>query len=106
MRGRDALMVFFAVLQVAKRLVEKVGCTCDTACHGQEAVDMVRANPSLYDIIFMDLRMPIMDGIDATIAIKTELGLSVPIVAFTAEIGDETRKTCDEAGFDGFMGKV
>jgi CheY-like chemotaxis protein len=92
--------------KVARSLVMKLGCTADVASHGLEAFEMVKSNPHIYDLIFMDLRMPLCDGIQATKMIRQDLGLtSLPIVAFTAEVGHEVREQCMNDGFDGFISK-
>ena len=53
-------------LQVAKKMVEKLGCTAEVAGNGLEAVQMIKNAPWNYDLVLMDLRMPVMDGIEAT----------------------------------------
>lgn len=54
----------------------------------------------------MDLRMPLCDGMKATKMIREDLGLTtLPIVAFTAEVGHEVREQCMMDGFDGFISK-
>jgi hypothetical protein len=45
--------------QVARRLLERLGCTCQTACNGLEALEIIKNNPTHFDIVFMDLRMPV-----------------------------------------------
>jgi CheY-like chemotaxis protein len=59
--------------------------------NGQEAVDLVRKEPNMYNLILMDLRMLVMDGLDATKIIKDELHMKTPVVALTGE-GDEMSK--------------
>lgn len=87
-------------------LLKKLGCTTQVAENGQEAVNVARDAPSgLFDLVIMDLRMPVMDGFEATKILKTEKLLDAPIVALTAETGTEVRKQCDELGFDGFYSK-
>jgi len=92
-------------LKVLSNLVGKLGCTYDTAQHGLEAVQKVSAGPELYDLVFMDLRMPVLDGIQAAKIVQELTHRKVPIVALTAEVGAEVREDCMEAGFDGFISK-
>ena len=71
---------------VVRMLLGKLGCSSDHAENGAEAVEMLKtAEPGLYSLVIMDLRMPVMDGFDATRAIKEELLLDVPVVALTAD---------------------
>eukprot|EP00284_Hemiselmis_tepida_P002703 CAMPEP_0174951288 /NCGR_PEP_ID=MMETSP1355-20121228/94772_1 /TAXON_ID=464990 /ORGANISM="Hemiselmis tepida, Strain CCMP443" /LENGTH=841 /DNA_ID=CAMNT_0016198939 /DNA_START=211 /DNA_END=2736 /DNA_ORIENTATION=+ len=91
-------------LKVLSNLVHKLGCTVDTASNGLEAVQKVSRSTGLYDIIFMDLRMPVMDGMKATKLIR-DINPRIPVVAFTAEVGDSVREECVATGFDGFIAK-
>jgi len=111
-KGLPAVLRVLAVddnaicLKVAKKMLEKLGCTVRLANNGLEAVNAIRAAPADFDFVLMDLRMPVMDGIEATVRIRKELGLTaLPIVAFSAEVGQEVRDVCKESGFDGFLAK-
>mgnify|MGYP003949430849 CR=1 FL=1 len=70
--------------KICKRIITKLGHTCDTADNGKISVDMVHQNVNIYDIVFMDIRMPIMDGLEASKIIST-IYPELPIVAFSAE---------------------
>ena len=72
----------------------------DRAKNGQEAVEMVEK--SEYDIILMDIKMPVMDGLEATKVIK-EKHPDLPIVALTANAFDSDRQLALEAGCDDFL---
>jgi CheY-like chemotaxis protein len=88
------------------RLLSQIKCATKWAKDGKEAVDILReATPGTYDLILMDLRMPVMDGFEATKIIKGELGLTIPVVALTGDDNEETRKMGEEVGFDAFHGK-
>lgn len=91
--------------QVALGVLRRLDHTVDVAGDGIEALEAVRQRP--YDIIFMDVRMPRMDGLEATRRIRQLSGPAAhtPIVAMTAGAmqGDETG--CLEAGMDGFLAK-
>ncbi|KAJ1451324.1 CheY-like superfamily, partial [Pelagophyceae sp. CCMP2097] len=60
---------------------------------------------SQYDLVLMDLRMPVMDGFEATRIAKQKLLIRIPIVAVTAESGFETQERCVRVGFDDFATK-
>jgi two-component system, sensor histidine kinase len=85
-------------------LLAKLGIDADLASNGAEAVDRVRV--SGYDLILMDLQMPVMDGLEATRRIR---GLDLPvqplIVALTASAYETDRERCLQAGMDDFLGK-
>jgi CheY-like chemotaxis protein len=74
----------------------------DRAKNGQEAVDMVEKNN--YDLILMDIKMPVMDGMEATRLIK-EKHPKLPIIALTANAFDSDRQLAYEAGCDEFLPK-
>ena len=87
-------------------VLNQIGCTTAETEDGSVALEMLRsAEPGLYSIVLMDLRMPVMDGFEATHTIKKEKLTGAPIVALTAEEGFDTRQQCDEIGFDGFYSK-
>ena len=74
----------------------------DRARNGQEAVDMV--DKGQYDIVLMDIKMPIMTGLEATKAIKEKYP-DLPVVALTANAFDSDRQAAMEAGCDDFLAK-
>ena len=82
---------------IAACLLRDSGMLVDTACDGQEAVNMVHARP--YDFIFMDMRMPVMDGLEATRRIRRIEGYkTVPIIGVTASAFLEDRQVCIDSG--------
>jgi two-component system, sensor histidine kinase and response regulator len=96
-----------AVNQIlALRMLEKRGHTVTVAANGKEALEVLGKNA--FQLVFMDVQMPVMDGLEATRAIRAResgSGVHVPIVAMTAHamVGDEDR--CREAGMDGYLSK-
>lgn len=64
----------------------------------------IRISSSSFDVIFMDIQMPRMDGIQATRKIR-EIGFDRPIVALTAFTDDSNREACSEVGMQAFLGK-
>ncbi|MCQ2005497.1 ATP-binding protein [Rhizobium sp. NRK18] len=91
--------------QVAMRFLDRLGQDVVIAANGAEAVSM--ATSSSFDIILMDMQMPVMDGIQATIEIRKGSGLNAetPIVAMTANASDDDRQQCRQAGMQGFESK-
>ena len=76
----------------------------DVASSGQEAVQAAAAHP--YDLILMDLQMPVMDGYEAAAAIRKLPGYqTVPILALTANYSDTVRQQCQQFGMQGFLCK-
>ena len=91
--------------KISVRFLEKCGCRVDLAANGREAVEMAQRFP--YDLIFMDCRMPEMNGYAATRAIREQQldGVHVPIVALTAHAISGTREECLAAGMDDYIAK-
>ncbi|MGZ3237708.1 MAG: response regulator [Burkholderiaceae bacterium] len=90
--------------QVAMHILEKLGCHADIANNGQEAVNMHAQH--VYDVILMDCQMPILDGYQATKAIRAqETGIHTPIIAVTAFTMQGERDQCLAAGMDDFLAK-
>ena len=73
------------------------------ASNGAIAVNMVA--DSSFDIVLMDLRMPVMDGIDSALSIRSNLHSKVPIIAFSAESDESVRGATKDAGMDDFIEK-
>ncbi len=89
---------------LATKLLEKLGITPDIAVNGQEAVDKVKQEA--FDVILMDMQMPVMDGITATRVIREQQGISQPhIIALTANVFNEDQQACLAAGMNDFLSK-
>jgi CheY-like chemotaxis protein len=90
---------------VARGLLEARGHAVDVAADGLEAIAKAEAND--YDLIFMDMQMPRMDGLEATRMIRARGGklASVPIVAMTANAFGSDQAACIEAGMTDFLAK-
>lgn len=87
---------------LARALLEREGCKVDRIASGDEAVSAL--SRGFYDLILMDLRMPGLNGIAATRALR-ERGVTTPIVALTADAFDEDRRACLAAGMNDFLAK-
>ena len=82
------------------------GATVTTAVNGQQAVRLLESTPASYDVVLLDLQMPVMDGLTATRLIRGPLGLpSLPIIALTAGVLPEQRQAAEEAGVDAVLTK-
>lgn len=88
--------------EVARLMLAAIGCEVEEACDGDEAIEM--AMIGAYDIILMDVRMPRVDGLAATRAIR-DSGNTVPILAVTADAMPEDAARCLGAGMDGHLAK-
>ncbi|MBK8254049.1 MAG: response regulator [Polyangiaceae bacterium] len=91
--------------RVALLLLERLGYRADVVANGAEATLAVHQRP--YDVVLMDVRMPEMDGIEATRRIRAELPKDQQprIIALTANAMAEDRKSCEEAGMNDFLSK-
>ncbi len=91
--------------KLAMGMLNKAGYQLELAEDGKEALDMVTANPTKYDLVFMDINMPIMDGREATRQIRKKGFKDLPIIAMTADVLDEDKELCFESGMNDFIPK-
>jgi PAS domain S-box-containing protein len=92
--------------QVAKELIETAGINVDVAENGQVAVNILKTEAHKYQLVFMDIQMPVMDGYTATRLIRIDLGLlNIPIVAMTADAITGVKEKCLKIGMDDFITK-
>lgn len=95
--------------KLAKLILKKLGYTCDVASNGEEALESLKSIEEKgfnYSLIFMDLQMPVMDGLSCTAEIKRIYGEKhPPIVAMTANAFKEDREKCKQAGMLDFIAK-
>jgi CheY-like chemotaxis protein len=92
-------------LKLAKFMLEKAGYQLDIAQNGREAVEKYIADPQKYDLIFMDINMPEMDGREATRQIRRSGFNDIPIIAMTADVMKEDREMCFECGMNDYISK-
>ena len=110
-RGRHILLVEDNELnrEIAVAILHEYGFLVDTAENGAVAVEKIRtSDPGRYDLVLMDVQMPVMDGCTATQrirALKDPVRAAVPIVAMTANVFEEERKRAFDCGMNGFLSK-
>ena len=91
---------------IAAKLLSFEGAQCESVDNGRAAVERLRATPHDFDLVLMDVQMPVMDGLEATRAIRGELGLvDLPVIALTAGAMESQRELALAAGMNGFIAK-
>ncbi len=94
---------------VARGILEPAGAIVTTVGNGQEAVELMErqgtGNRMDYDLVLMDVQMPVMDGYTATRILRTRLGLRLPILAMSAGVTEAEREQCLAAGMNDFIPK-
>ena len=94
----------FVNQKVAVRFLERLGCTVEVASNGAEGVAACQQRQ--FDIVLMDLQMPVMDGMTATRMIRaSETSGHIPVIALTANAMTGDRELCEAAGMDGYLTK-
>ncbi len=95
--------------EIASAILEDAGFTTDIAGNGQIAVDMLKkSDPGYYQLVLMDVQMPVMDGYTATKAIRAlenKAHASIPILAMTANAFEEDKKQAIKCGMNGHLAK-
>jgi two-component system sensor histidine kinase EvgS len=111
LKGKQVLVVEDNEINqvIVCQLLEHYGVHCHIAANGQEALDMfTAAAPNTYDVILMDIRMPVMDGIEATYRLRhldRADGAAIPIIALTADAYVDQRTKIMESGMTDYLAK-
>lgn len=93
-------------LELARGMTEDLGVEADVALTGSAALDLLKAKDGAYDLVLMDLQMPVMDGLQTTRVIKQQKRFSnIPIIAVTADVTDEQYKEALAVGMVDFLAK-
>jgi len=90
--------------KITEKMLGRIGLSSTLVQNGQEALEMALANPDEFDLILMDVQMPVLNGLDATKRLREE-GISLPIIAMTANVLKGDREICINAGMDDYIGK-
>ncbi|RSZ59884.1 response regulator [Massilia atriviolacea] len=90
---------------VARGILESVGARLDIVGNGQLALARLAANPGAYDLVLMDIQMPVMDGYAAARRIRAGLRLTLPVLALTAGVTESERRACADAGMNDVIAK-
>jgi len=88
---------------VAETILNQYGASIAEAVNGVEAVDAIKHNK--YDIVLMDIQMPVMDGLQATRIIRKEIQSNIPIIALTANAVKGEMEKCIQAGMNDYLSK-
>ena len=89
---------------VARALLESGAAVVTVADNGEQALAILRVDAG-YDLVLMDVQMPVLDGLATTRLIRSELGLNLPVVAMSAGAHARERDQCSAAGMSGFLAK-
>jgi len=91
--------------KLAQYMLTKAGYQLELANNGREAVEKYTADPERFDLIFMDVHMPEIDGLEATKVLRNRGYAGIPIIAMTADAMKEDRDKCLESGMNDYMAK-
>lgn len=96
-------------MEIAEFYLQEYGARIEKAWNGKEAVEkFLASSPNTYDMILMDIMMPVMDGLEASLAIRLSKrtdAKNIPIIAMTAQASKECMQQCSDAGMNGHLTK-
>ncbi|MGQ1785176.1 MULTISPECIES: PAS domain-containing hybrid sensor histidine kinase/response regulator [unclassified Saccharicrinis] len=90
--------------RIAEKMLDRIGLKTAIANNGKEAVEMITSGEYSFDLILMDVQMPVLNGLDATAALRSK-NINIPIIAMTANAMKGDREVCIEAGMNDYIGK-
>ncbi len=89
--------------RLGRIMLSELGCVVEIAGNGMEVIEKLKAGH--FNVVIMDLSMPVLGGIEATMIIRKEIDRDIPIIALTAFVSDLDEKKCMEAGMNDFIAK-
>jgi CheY-like chemotaxis protein len=90
------------IQQITSTMLMKLGHSCEVADHGELALAALKKGR--YDLVLMDVKMPVMDGLTATRHARA-LGLNLPIIGISGDTEEADKRACFDAGMNGFIKK-
>jgi CheY-like chemotaxis protein len=105
LKGRSILFVEDDVFnqQLTGLILSRCGCYLAIAAHGGEALDLIMKRR--FDLVLMDIGMPVMDGVQTTRIIREELGITTPVIAITGDVHHEDLRRYRQAGINAHLAK-
>ncbi len=105
-KGKVVLLVEDNLInqKIAEKMLDKIGLKAAIANNGKEAVEMILSGEFKFNLILMDVQMPVMNGLDATRELRANR-VDTPIIAMTANAMKGDREVCIEAGMNDYIGK-
>ncbi len=105
-KNKKALLVEDNIInqKIAQKMLSSIGLKTDIAVNGQEAIDIIDNDDTEFDLIFMDVQMPVLNGLDATTKLR-EMNVNTPIIAMTANALKGDKEICINAGMNDYIGK-
>ncbi|NPA37629.1 MAG: response regulator [Chlorobi bacterium] len=104
-KGKKALLVEDNLInqKIAEKMLSSIGLETEIAENGEIAIEKIQEN-NIYDLIFMDVQMPVLNGLDATKKLR-DMNINTPIIAMTANALKGDREVCLNAGMNDYIGK-
>jgi PAS domain S-box-containing protein len=90
--------------KITEKMLGRIGLSTSIANNGQEALDLIIKDQESFDVILMDIQMPVLNGLDATRELR-KAGVTIPIIAMTANVLKGDREACLKAGMNDYIGK-
>ncbi len=105
-KNKRALLVEDNIInqKIAEKMLSSIGIKAIIAVNGQEAIDIIESDEVGFDLIFMDVQMPVLNGLDATVKLR-KMNVNTPIIAMTANALKGDKEICLDAGMNDYMGK-